>query len=134
MDVDVLAPAAIENVITKENAGKIKAKYIIAMANGPITAEAQEILEKRNILIVPDILANAGGVTASYFEWLQAKQGVLWEREKTYQEMAKILEKSFEEVWNSARAKNIGLKQAAHLIAVDRVAEAIKSRNNKLPT
>ncbi len=129
IEVDVLAPAAIENVITKENAGKIRAKYIIAMANGPITAEAQEILEKRDILIVPDILANAGGVIASYFEWLQAKQRILWAREKTYQEMAKILEKSFEEVWSLAKAKNVSLKQAANLIAVNRVAKAIRSKN-----
>lgn len=131
MDVDVLAPAAVENVITEENANKIKAKYIIAMANGPVTSQAQEILEKRDILVVPDILANAGGVIASYFEWLQAKQGVLWAREKTYQEMAKILEKSFEEVWHLAKTKGVSLKQAAHLIAVNRVAEAIRSKKNK---
>jgi len=131
MKVDVLVPAAVEDVITKENAFKIKAKYIIEMANGPITPEAREVLERRNILCVPDILANAGGVTASYFEWLQSKQGILWTREKTYQELEKILERSFNEIWNLAKTKNISLQEAAYLIAVDRVARAMKSRNNE---
>jgi glutamate dehydrogenase/leucine dehydrogenase len=131
MEVDVLVPAAIENVITKENAPKIKAKYIIEMANGPVTSKARVILEKRGILSVPDILANAGGVTASYFEWLQSKQGVLWKREKIYQKLTKILEKSFEEVWSLAKTKKISLEKAAYLIAVDRVAKAIKSKSNE---
>ncbi|KPK78842.1 MAG: hypothetical protein AMJ89_00200 [candidate division Zixibacteria bacterium SM23_73] len=131
MKVDVLILAAIENVITRENASRIKAKYIISMANGPIALKAQEILNKRGIIVVPDILANAGGVIASYFEWLQSKQRILWEKEKTYQELAKILEMSFEKVWGLSKTKNINLKKAANLIAVGRVAEAIRLRNKR---
>ncbi|MCP6719329.1 MAG: Glu/Leu/Phe/Val dehydrogenase [Patescibacteria group bacterium] len=128
MEVDVLVPAAIENVITKENAKRIKAKYIIAMANNPITEEAQEILESRKIVVVPDILANSGGVIASYFEWLQAHQGVLWKREKVFKELSNTLEKSFDKVWDLSKKKKVGLRKAAHLLAVSRVAEAIKSK------
>jgi len=129
LEADVLVPAAIERVITKENAPNIKAKYIIAMANGPITPEAESILEEKNILVVPDILANAGGVVASYFEWLQSKQKVLWDKDKTLQGLAKVLEKSFDEVWKLAQIKNISLNKAAYLVAVNRVATAIKSKN-----
>jgi len=128
MKVDVLVPAAIENVITKENASRIKAKYIIAMANGPITSVAQEILEKRGKIIVPDFLANAGGVIASYFEWLQAKSGLFWEKEKTFKELSIILEKSFKEVWALAKKEKTSLTKAVYLLAVSRVVKAIKSK------
>ncbi len=128
MKVDVLVPAAIENVITKENASRIKAKYIIAMANGPITSAAQKILEEKGKIIVPDFLANAGGVIASYFEWLQAKSGLFWEKEKTFKELSMILEKSFKEVWALAEKEKTGLTKAAYLLAVSRVAKAIKSK------
>ncbi|MBL7156053.1 MAG: Glu/Leu/Phe/Val dehydrogenase [Candidatus Pacebacteria bacterium] len=126
MKVDVLVPSAVENVINENNAWKIKAKYIISMANGPVTSNAKEILEKRGVVIIPDILANAGGVIASYFEWLQAKQEILWEREKTYKELTKILKKSFEQVWNLSKTKNICLEQAGYVIAINRVARVKK--------
>lgn len=130
MKVDVLVPAAVENVITKENAPKIRALYIIAMANGPITPDAETILEKRGIRVVPDILANSGGVTASYFEWLQSKQRALWEREKTLKELSRILERSFEKVWDLAQKEKVSLKKAAYLLAISRVVKAIKSKRN----
>jgi len=126
MDVDVLVPAAVENVITKENASKIRAKYIIEMANGPVTSEAQEILENRGIVSVPDILANSGGVVASYFEWLQGKERKLWEKERVFQELSKVLENSFEIVFNLAKKEKINLRRAAEILAVERVVKAME--------
>jgi len=126
MDVDVLVPAAVENVITKENASKIRAKYIIEMANGPVTSEAQEILENRGIVSVPDILANSGGVVASYFEWLQGKERKLWEKERVFQELSKVLENSFEKVFNLAKKEKINLRRAAEILAVERVVKTME--------
>jgi len=126
MDVDILVPAAVENVITEENAPKIRAKYIIEMANGPITAGAEKILEKRGILSVPDILANAGGVAASYFEWLQSKQKEKWQKERTLNELSEILGKAFDEVWELSQKEEIKFKQAAYLSAIGRVVKAMK--------
>jgi len=126
MEVDILVPAAVENVITEDNAPKIKAKYIIEMANGPVTPEAQEILEKREIISVPDFLANAGGVIASYFEWLQSKERRRWKKEETLRELAKKLGQAFEEVWALSQGEKINLRKAAYLLAVERVAKAIK--------
>ena len=127
MEVDVLVPAAVENVITKENAPKIKAKYVIEMANSPVTATAEAILEKRGVKAVPDILANSGGVIASYFEWLQSKQKILWEKEKVLKELSATLEKSFKKVWGLSEKEKIGLRKAAYVLAIDRVAKAMRS-------
>ena len=124
LDVDVLVPAAVENVITKDNAHKIKAKYIIEMANNPVSKQAEEILEQRGIKTIPDILANAGGVVASYFEWLQAKSEQ-WNKEKVFSELNKILGTAFHETWKLSHKKNISLRQAAYQIAVSRVAETL---------
>jgi glutamate dehydrogenase/leucine dehydrogenase len=126
MPVDILVPAAVENVITKENAPKIRAKYIIEMANGPVTAEAQEILEKRGVISVPDILANSGGVIASYFEWLQGKERKLWEKERVFKELAKILEKAFRKVWDLAKKDKMNLRRAAEILAVEKVVKAME--------
>ena len=125
-DVDVLVPAAIENVISKDNATKIKAKYIIAMANNPITKEAQKILEERGIVVVPDFLSNAGGVIASYFEWLQAIEGEVWEKQKTFDRLTETLGKAFDRVWSLSKEKEISLNKAAYLLAVSQIADAIK--------
>jgi len=126
MEVDVLVPAAVEDVITKENAPKIRAKFVIEMANGPVTSEAEAILEKRGIISAPDILVNSGGVIASYFEWLQPKEKKLWEKERVFKELSKILENSFERVFNFAKKEKINLRKAAEILAVDRVVKAMR--------
>ena len=126
IEVDVLVPAAIENVIREDNAIKIKAKHIIAMANNPITKEAQKILEERGIVVVPDFLSNSGGVVASYFEWLQAIEGNVWEKQKTFDKLSEILGKAFDEVWSLSKEKKISLNKAAYLLAVSRVAKAVE--------
>jgi glutamate dehydrogenase/leucine dehydrogenase len=126
MPVDVLVPAAVENVITKENAPKIRAKYIIEMANGPVTAEALNILEKRKVLSVPDILANSGGVVASYFEWLQSKEKEKWEKRKVLKDISSILGEAFDKIRDLSREEKISLRKAAYFIAIDKVAKAIK--------
>lgn len=128
MDVDILIPAAVEEVITRKNAHKIKAKYIIEMANGPIAPEAEQILEKKGIKIIPDILANSGGVIASYFEWLQLKQRKKWTKEKTFKELEKILQKAFDKVWNLAKKEKICYRKAAYVLAVERVVEAMYNK------
>ncbi len=126
MPVDVLVPAAVENVITKENAPKIKAKYIIEMANGPVTPEALSILNKRKVLSVPDILANAGGVVVSYFEWLQSKEKKKWKKRKVLEELSAILGKAFDKVRDLSQREKISLRKAAYFIAINKVAKAIK--------
>ncbi len=126
MKVDILVPAAVEDVITKENASKIKAKYIIEMANNPVTSEADAILGNKGVISVPDILSNAGGVVASYFEWLQSKEKKRWQKKKVLNKLSKTLEKVFDEVWDLSKKESINLRKAAYLIAIDRVAKAIK--------
>ncbi len=126
MKVDVLVPAAVECVITKENASKIKAKYIIEMANSPVTSEAEAILRDKGIISLPDILSNAGGVTVSYFEWLQSKAKKRWQKKEVLNKLSKTLEKAFDEVWGLSKKENINLRKAAYLLAIDRVAKAMK--------
>ena len=128
LDVDVLVPAALENQITGENAGLIRAKFIIEGANGPTSPEADEILEKRGIIAVPDILANAGGVIVSYFEWVQDLSPYFWDLDEINEKLAKILIKSFDKVWELSQKEGVGMRTAAYMIAVQRVAGAIRHR------
>ncbi len=128
LNVDVLVPAAIENVITKENADKIKAKMIVELANGPTTYEAEKILEKKGIIIIPDVLANAGGVVVSYLEWVQNKQGYYWEKEEVENKLRKIMISSFKEVLETSKKYNCNLRDAAYILAVKRILEAEKAR------
>jgi glutamate dehydrogenase (NAD(P)+) len=127
-DCEILIPAATENVITSRNADRIKARIVVEGANGPTTAVADEILSERRIFIVPDILANAGGVTASYFEWVQDRQGYFWKEALVIEQLETILRDSFDDVVRYAETNDVNNRIAAYMLAVDRVAFAIKQR------
>jgi glutamate dehydrogenase (NAD(P)+) len=126
LDVDFLVPAAVENQITSANAGKIRAKAIIELANGPVAPEAEKILDKKGVVDVPDILANAGGVTVSYFEWLQNKKNERWSLEKVNAELEKYMSKAVDNVLKTSESYKTDLRTAALIIAVKRVLEAMK--------
>jgi glutamate dehydrogenase (NAD(P)+) len=127
-DCEILIPAATENVITSRNADKIKARVVVEGANGPTTAVADGILAEKRIFIVPDILANAGGVTASYFEWVQDRQGYFWKEAIVNEQLETILRDSFEDVVRYAEAHNVNNRIAAYMLAIDRVAFTIRQR------
>lgn len=123
LDVDILIPAALENVINEKNADKIKAKIILEMANNPLTEEADEILNRKGVIVIPDILANSGGVTVSYFEMLQNLNNEKWSKEKVFEELEKYLSKSFDEVWQIKEKLNIDLRKASYIVALRRIYE-----------
>ncbi len=128
LDVDVLVPAAIEDVITKENADKIKAKMIVEGANGPTSAKADAILNEKGVLAVPDILANAGGVTVSYFEWVQNRLGYGWTRERVSRRSDRIMKTAFDKVYATAEEYNVSMRIAAYIVAIDKVSKTYKYR------
>jgi len=128
LNVDVLIPAALEDVITKENAGNIKAKIVVELANGPTTPEADEILYKNGVYVIPDFLANAGGVTVSYFEWVQNVYGYYWTLEDVYERLDKKMTKAFHDVHSMREEKKVHTRTAAYLVSVSRVVEAMKLR------
>jgi glutamate dehydrogenase (NAD(P)+) len=127
-DVDVLIPAALEDQIHKNNAEKIKAKVIVEGANGPTTPEADEILEKREVPVIPDILANAGGVVVSHLEWVQALSGLSWEEEQVNAELERKMVKAFKQVWDEASQRKVSFRCAAYLVAIERIAEVYRYR------
>jgi len=128
MDVDVLIPAALGEVITKSNADQIQAKLIVEGANHPVTPVADEILRDRGVTIVPDILANAGGVTVSYFEWTQNIQQFRWEEERVNDELTKVMTQAYQQVRDYAESREVDLRQAAFALGVQRVANAAHLR------
>jgi len=128
LEVDVLAPAAIENVLTKDNADKVKAKLIAEIANGPVTPEADDILHEKGVFQIPDFLCNAGGVTASYFEWVQNITGFYWTSEEVYQKLNNKMTKAFHDVYAVYKEKKIHMRDAAYVVAVNRVYQAMKDR------
>ena len=127
LDVDILIPAALENQITIENAARIQAPVIIEVANGPITSEADEILNEKKFLVVPDILANAGGVTVSYFEWVQNKQGFYWSEQEVHNRLRDIMSKEFGAIFNFMMEHRIDMRTAAYTHAMSRLGAAIEA-------
>ena len=128
LEVDVLAPCALENQITSENADRIKAKVITEGANGPTTPEADEILYKKGIVVIPDILANAGGVVVSYFEWIQNLQGYYWSFDEVQEKEDTVLSDAFEDVWSIADEFKVDLRNAAYMSSIRRIEKAMKFR------
>jgi glutamate dehydrogenase (NAD(P)+) len=127
-DVDVLVPAAVEDVITEHNAGDIKAKLIVEGANGPTSASADPIINEKGIMVVPDILANSGGVTVSYFEWVQNRQGFKWTEEMVTERADRIMSDAFEKVYQTSQKYKIPMRIAAYVVSIDKVAQTYKYR------
>jgi glutamate dehydrogenase (NAD(P)+) len=128
LECDVLIPAAKEEQITSSNAGRIKAKIIAEGANGPTTAKADPILDEKGIMVIPDILANAGGVTVSYFEWVQNRMGYYWSFEDVTTRLERVMHESFDVVFDLARDYKVSLRIGSYILAVKRVSEALKIR------
>jgi glutamate dehydrogenase (NAD(P)+) len=126
--VDVLVPAALESQITARNASDVKASLIIEAANGPTTPDADEILSRRGVTVVPDIVANAGGVTVSYFEWVQDLQSLFWKEEEINGRLDRILTAALDASWKTSKRLNVSLRLGAYAVAVDRVAQATTIR------
>lgn len=128
LGVEVLVPAALENVITGKNASRVRAKIVLELANGPTTSEGDKILEKKGIWVVPDVLANSGGVTVSYFEWKQNLVNEYWQLGKVDDELKKQIEGAFEQIWQKAEEKKVALRTAAYIVALERILKAMGSQ------
>ncbi|MDR4946810.1 Glu/Leu/Phe/Val dehydrogenase [Neobacillus cucumis] len=128
LDCDILVPAAISNQITAQNAAHIKASIVVEAANGPTTLEATTILTERGVLLVPDILASAGGVTVSYFEWVQNNQGYYWSEEEVAEKLAKVMIKSFDTIYETSETHQVDMRLAAYMVGIRKVAEASSFR------
>lgn len=125
LPVDILVPAALENVVSEKNAAKVKAKVILEMANGPLTEEAYLFLSKKGVVIIPDVLANSGGVTVSYLEWVQGKAGYWWSESEVNQKLKEMIVRAFESIWEKSVTKKMPLKQAAFEVAIERITSAM---------
>src|SRR3990170_4922329 len=128
LDVDVLIPAALENQLTKKTSPGVKAKIVLELANGPTTPGADEVFAKKKILVIPDVLSNAGGVTVSYFEWVQNLSGQYWDEEEVMRHLEKKMSQAFDSVWDVAKKNHVSLRVAAFLLATQRIADAIHAR------
>jgi glutamate dehydrogenase (NAD(P)+) len=128
IDCDVLAPCALENVITRRNAGNIKARIIAEGANGPTTAYADAILDEKGVFVIPDILANAGGVTVSYFEWVQNREGYYWREDTVIERLREVMIRAFDQVLQYSKAHSVNMRTAAYMLSIDRVAAVHRLR------
>ncbi len=128
LDCDILVPAAIENQITAENVNNIKARIVVEAANGPTTIEATRVLTEKGILLVPDVLASAGGVTVSYFEWVQNNQGYYWTEAEVWEKLEQVMVKAFNNVYNTAESRKIDMRLSAYMVGVRKMAEASRFR------
>ncbi len=131
VDCDVLVPSALENMIHEGNAESVKAKLILELANGPVTPDADHILAKKGAIVLPDILANAGGVTVSYFEWVQNRQGFYWDLAEIHDRLKTIMEREGRAVWNVSKDKGVTMRTAAYVHALGRLAEAIEAHGTQ---
>ena len=129
IDCDILVPAAIANQITEENADRIQADIIVEAANGPTTEKATEMLTEKGKLLVPDVLASAGGVTVSYFEWVQNKTGYYWEEDEIQELLEEKMNQSFDEIYDFHETRQVDMRLAAYVIGIRKTAEAIRYRN-----
>ena len=130
-ECDLLIPAALESQITEDNAAEIKAPLIMELANGPITPAADRILEANGTLVIPDILANAGGVTVSYFEWTQNKAGYYWSETEVRSRLREFLQPQATTVWNIKQEKGVDFRTAAYLLALQRISDAVAAHGTK---
>jgi glutamate dehydrogenase (NAD(P)+) len=128
VDCDILIPAALEQQITRANAGRIKARMVIEGANGPTTPEADDILQERNVLVLPDVIANAGGVTVSYFEWVQDFSSFFWSEDEINARLVRIMKDAFEGVWNMSQQHKVSLRTATFIIACQRILHSRELR------
>ena len=130
-ECDLLVPAALENMIRADNAATVKAKLVLELANGPVTPDADAILARQNVVVLPDILANAGGVTVSYFEWVQNRQGYYWPAEEIHDRLRTMMQREGRAIWDVAREKSITVRTAAYVHALRRLAEAIEAHGTQ---
>jgi glutamate dehydrogenase (NADP+) len=131
VDCELLVPAALEDMIHEGNAADVRARVVLELANGPITPEADRILAAKSVVVLPDILANAGGVTVSYFEWVQNRQGYYWPVEEVHARLKTMMEREGDAIWELAQGKGISLRSAAYVHALSRLAGAIEAHGTQ---
>jgi len=128
LECDILVPAALENQITLENVDMVKARIVAEAANGPTTPDADIVMFKKGIMVIPDVLANAGGVTVSYFEWVQDLQELFWDEDDVNRRLEKVMVRAFSDVLATAKKHNVAMRTGAYILAIDRVAKAMTTR------